>query len=491
MKQTFKFALGALFLAAMAPIHAQDTRIVKEPVIPPACTTLIAHLRSAGSDISAPDADAGGSPAGSDQAKYERSIYVATHDKESPLDTARIQHALDTCGKGGGVLLKANGTRDAFLTGPLQLRTGVTLIVDKGVTLYGSRNPAVYETAPGSCGVITRPAHLMDHVGMKGCRPLISADHVSDAAVMGEGVIDGRGGERMLGKEISWWQLAELTRPGYGHQVSRLIEANFADNFTLYRITLKNSQNAHVNYNNGNGFTVWGVKIDTPKRDARNTDGIDPGDGARNITITHSYIRDGDDNIAVKGGPGGVNNMTVSHSHFYWGHGMAIGSPTIGGVGHLLVTDLSLDGMDNAIRIKSNGSRGGLTHDVLFDNICVRDANNPIVLDTGYTGGGDVKGDHPPTMRDVTLRNVRISGGGKISFNGYSHDHRIAVRLDGVYLTDDAEYTYSVHHADLLLGPGVVNLKLPEGTDSTIQGTPAPQGTPPSCKTMFAPFPAE
>ncbi len=491
MKQILKFVLGALVLIACAHMRAQDTRVVKEPVIPPVCTTLLAHLRSAGSDISAPDADAGGNPATSDEARYERSVYVAAHDKESPLDTARIQQALDSCGRGRGVLLKATGTRDAFLTGPLELRTGVTLIVDKGVTLYGSRNPAVYETKPGSCGVITRPAHLMDHVEMNGCRPLISADHVSDAAVMGDGAIDGRGGERMLGKEMSWWQLAELTRPGYGHQVSRLIEANFADNFTLYRITLKNSQNAHVNYNNGNGFTVWGVKIDTPKRDARNTDGIDPGNGARNITITHTYIRDGDDNIAIKGGAGGVNDMTVSHSHFYWGHGMAIGSPTIGGVGHLLVTDLSLDGMDNAIRIKSNGSRGGLTHDALFDNICVRDSNNPIVLDTGYTGGGDVKGDHPPTMRDVTLRNVRISGGGKISFNGYSHDHRIAVRLDGVYLTDDADYTYSVHYADLALGPGAVNLRLPAGTDSTIHGTPAAQGTPASCKTMFARFPTE
>ncbi len=491
MRQLFDLAFIALVLSSSARVHAQDTRVVKEPVIPPACTTLIADLRSASSDISEPDADAGGSPATPGEAKYALNAYLAAHDKESRLDTERIQQALDSCGKGKGVLLKADGTRNAFLTGPLQLRAGVTLIVDKGVTLYGSRNPAVYETAPGSCGVIARPAHLMDHVDMSGCKPLISVDHVSGAAIMGDGAIDGRGGERMLGKEISWWQLAELTRPGYGHQVSRLIEANSADNFTLYRITLRNSHNAHVNYNNGDGFTVWGVKIDTPKRNARNTDGIDPGDGAKNITITHTYIRDGDDNIAIKGGPGGVNNMTVSHSHFYWGHGMAIGSPTIGGVGHLLVTDLSLDGMDNAIRIKSNGSRGGLTHDVLFDDICVRDSDNPIVLDTGYTGGGDVKGDYPPTMRDVTLHNVRVSGGGKISFNGYSHDYRIGVRLDGVYVTDDAAYTYSVNHADLVLGPGVVNLKLPAGADSTVKGNPATKGTPVSCEKMFVPFPAE
>ena len=125
-------------------------------------------------------------------------------------------------------------------------------------------------------------------------------------------------------------------------------------------------------YNHGNGFTVWGLRIDTPKRLARNTDGVDPGQGSKNITITHSWIRTGDDNVAIKGGPGGVTDMTVSHNHFYWGHGMSIGSETDGGVSRIRVFDLSLDGPDNGIRIKSNGSRGGLTHDVVYDDVCIR-----------------------------------------------------------------------------------------------------------------------
>jgi polygalacturonase len=465
--------LTTLFLTfSIAFANAQDTRTVKEPTIPPACTTLTAHLSTSGSDIAQSDEPA--------------------QDKEPTLDTTRIQQALDTCAKGHAVVLSANGANDAFLTGPLQLRQNITLVIAKGTTLFGSRNPAAYETAPGSCGIITPPAHPMDSVPLTGCKPLISADHVSGAGIMGDGVIDGRGGDKMLGKDLTWWGLAEKTRPGYGHQVSRIIEARNADNFTLYRITLRNSQNAHVNYNGGDGFTVWGVKIDTPKRLARNTDGIDPGNGAKNITITQTYIRTGDDNIAIKGGPGGVNNMTVSHSHFYWGHGMAIGSVTVGGVAKLRVFDLSLDGLDNAIRIKSNGSRGGLIHDIIFDDICVRNSPNPIVLDTGYTAGGELKGDFPPVMRDVTLHNIRVSGGGQISFNGYTHDYRVEAKLDNVLLTDpDAAYTYSINHADLHLGPGPVNLKLPTGTDSTIQGTPAPTGTPASCAAMFVPYPPQ
>ncbi len=363
------------------------------------------------------------------------------------MDTARIQGALDKCAPGHAVLLRTSGPNNAFLSGPIQLRQAVTIIIGQGATLFGSRDPAVYATSPGSCG-------LVDEAG-RGCNPLIAVNHVSGAGVMGDGVIDGRGGEKILGSKFSWWDLAEQARAGGHQQVPRIIVADYADNFTIYRITLKNSPNFHVVYNHGDGFTVWGLKIDTPQRLARNTDGVDPGQGSKNVTITHSFIRTGDDNVAIKGGgPGGATHMTVSHNHFYWGHGMSIGSETDGGVSAIRVFDLSLDGPDNGIRIKSNGSRGGLTHDVVYDDVCVRNSPNPITLDTGYTAAGTVKGNSPPTMRDITLHNVRVSGGGKISFNGYDSDHRVAAQLDGVLLTDSAAYTYSLNHADIRLGPG-------------------------------------
>jgi len=305
---------------------------------------------------------------------------------------------------------------------------------------------------------------------------------------MGDGAIDGRGGETLLGRKTTWWDLAEQARKGGRQQVPRLIVAKDSNNFTLYRIRLKNSPNFHVVYDHGDGFTVWGVRIDTPKRGARNTDGIDPGDGAKNITITHSYIRDGDDNVAIKGGPGGVTDMTVRDNHFYWGHGMSIGSETQGGVSHILVTGLSLDGPDNGLRIKSNGSRGGVVDDVIYDNVCIRNSPNPIAFDTAYSAAGTLTGNSPPTLEDIVLHNVRISGGGKITFNGYDATHRIGVLLNGVQITDDATYTYLLNHADLRLGPEPANLELPAGTDSTVAGKPA-QGTPASCTPMFVPFP--
>jgi polygalacturonase len=451
-RKLFLVSILPLFLSPL--LAAQDTRTVTEPAAPAICATLDAQLQTSGHSLAEAD--------------------------ETKLDTARIQKAIDHCGKGMGVLLQAQGATNAFLSGPIELRQGVTLIVGHGATLFASRDPALYATAPGSCGLVNETGH--------GCKPLISVDHVSGAGVMGDGVIDGRGGEKMLGSKFSWWDLAEQARAGGRQQVPRLIVADYADNFTLYRITLKNSPNFHVVYNHGDGFTVWGLKIDTPQRLARNTDGVDPGNGSKNITITHSFIRTGDDNVAIKGGPGGVTNMTVSHNHFYWGHGMSIGSETDGGVNKIRVFDLSLDGPDNGIRIKSNGSRGGPTHDVVYDDVCIRNSPNPITLDTGYTAAGTPKGDSPPTMRDITLHDVRISGGGKISFNGYDKDHRVAAILDGVLLTDAAAYSYSLNHADIRLGPGPANLQLPAGEDSTIQGTPS-GGVPAYCTDKFVAFP--
>jgi polygalacturonase len=466
-------SIGLLALAFAPAIHAQDSRTVTEPVIPPSCARLDAGLTSI------------------NDGTYNT---LAPAD-ESKLDTDRIQKAIDSCGKGKAVTLQVHGKSNAFVSGPLELREGVTLVVDKGATLFETLDPAVMETAPGSCGIVATG-------GGGGCKALITVTNIAGAGIMGDGVIDGRGGEKILGKTESAWELGQRANvDGGGQRVSRLIVCRHADNFTLYRITLRNSPNFHVSYNGGDGFTVWGVKIDTVRRIAsnphplsRNTDGIDPGGGSKNITITHCFFREGDDNIAIKGGgPGELTQMTVSHNHFYWGHGMSIGSETNGGVSKLRVTDLSLDGTDSGIRIKSMGTRGGLVHDIVYDDICIRNSPRPLDITMAYSANGPAKGPSPPTFKDITFRNVRISGGGHIFFDGYDHDHRAQLLLDGVWLTDAASkpYAYTFDYADITYGPGGSNIQLPTpATDVTITGKPS-EGKPDSCADKFVPFPKD
>ena len=445
--------VGACLVSGVA--MAQDTRTVVEPHIPAVCVTLKAQLVVGKGGIAESD--------------------------EGKLDTERIQKAMNGCKAKQAVELASDGGANAFLAGPIELRKGVTLVIDKGVTLYGSRDPKQYETSKGSCGVVNG-----EHAG---CRPLIVAREATGSGIMGDGTIDGRGGAKVLGLNKSWWELAADARdPSTGgrQQVPRMLETDKTDDFTLYRITLKNSANFHVVFHHGDGFTAWGLKIDTP-RDARNTDGVDPS-GSKNITVAYSYIRTGDDNIAIKGGDA-ISNMTVIHNHFYWGHGMSIGSETNGGVSKIRVKDLSLDGPDSGIRIKSNPSRGGVVQDVIYDDICIRDSKNPIFLDTAYNYPGKAV-DRLPEYRNILLRNVRISGGKTIAVNGLDATHRIGVQFDGVVITDSPKsYKFHAQHADITVGPGPVNFQM-AGEDSTQRGKLV-DGKLDGCSEKFVPFPVE
>jgi polygalacturonase len=431
--------------------RAQDTRTVAEPVIPPACTVLLAQLPAT----------------------------LAATDENQP-DTHRIQQALDHCAAGHAVELKAGGAARAFLAGPLQLRAGVTLLVDAQATLFASRNPRDYDITPGSCGVVNQQGH--------GCKPLIGADRVAHAAVMGEGTIDGRGPAPLLGEKVSWWDLAQEAKvKNLNQSCPRLIALSHADDFTLYRITLKNSPNFHVSYSGGNGFTAWGVTIDTPKA-GRNTDGIDPGNST-NVTITHCYIRAGDDNIAIKAGsPGPTTHITIAHNHFYYGHGMSIGSETDGGASAIRVTDLSIDGADNGIRIKSNSSRGGLVRDVVYEDVCIQDTRNPIYMDSNYSYRGAAT-DKLPVFTDIVLRNVRVIGAGKITLDGFDARRRLGMTFDNVHLDTPAAVQITASFADLVLGPGPVNF-LPAGNDVTVAAG-AGKGSANSCAGKFVPMPAK
>ena len=90
-----------------------DATLPPEPVIPAACATLQAALEST----------------------------PGTPPSEANLDTTRIQAALSSCAAGQAVKLTTDGANNAFVTGPLNVPTGVSLWIDAGTTLFGSRDP--------------------------------------------------------------------------------------------------------------------------------------------------------------------------------------------------------------------------------------------------------------------------------------------------------------------------------------------------------------
>jgi polygalacturonase len=433
-------------------LPAQDSRIVSEPHIPSACVTLNANIAANHGVISPQD--------------------------EKVLDTERIQHAMDNCAAGQAVVLRAHGKKSVFLTGPIALRSGVTLVVSANTSLAGSRDPRIYDLAPGSCGIVSERGH--------GCKPLIIGDGVQHSGIMGEGSIDGRGGAKLLGQDVTWWDLAHEAKITDKQQsVPWMMVLRRVNDFTLYKITLRNSPGFHVGVNEADGFTAWDVKIMTPKS-ARNTDGIDPG-SSRNVTIAHCSIHTGDDDVAVKSSKAGPSsNISILHNHFYTGHGMSIGSGTNGGVDHMLVEDLTIDGADNGIRIKSDRSRGGLVHDLVYRDVCIRDTKNPLVFTPLYTTFG---GDQLPIYRDISLENVHILTAGSYTFLGLDSEHKLGLTLNNVFADDQEHSTWLTKDADITIGSKRGNLE-PKGENVTVQQTPgSTPGNPLACDARFVPFP--
>ena len=477
-------ALVIIILAfAATPLFAQDARTVTEPNIPPTCAVLQAGKIGEAESLSL--------------------------DYEKPTDTARIQKAIDECAPGRAVelshgklqisTLAAQFIPNAFLSGSLELREGVTLLIDKGVTLYASRDPKDFDPNPGAdtkllCGTISEAASADPIPQGRPCKPLISISNVKNAAIMGDGTIDGRGGVTISGHDYSWWQMARAAEPKQLRYFSvRLIIATHADGFILYRITLHNSPNFHVSVNNTDGFTAWGVHLQTPtikSADARNTDGIDPG-ASTNITIAKSWIDTGDDNIAMKQG---TTHISVLDNHFYNGHGMSIGSETVAGDSFLLVDGLTEDHTTSGIRIKSNASRGGLVHDLTYRNICMRDVQVPIAISPYYNNqtvegftDPNIPGDRIPDYKNITLQNVIATTPGDVLIAGKDAAHITEIKLDGVIINQiKPEQVHSQFAHFTITGRGT-NLSF-TGNNVTVDGHATTTTFDPEIKSCSAKF---
>jgi polygalacturonase len=406
---------------------------------------------------------------------------------ETKLDTARIQSALNRCGDGRAVALSENQTSPtqmAFLSGPLTLPPGVSLIIDRGITLFASRQAALYDnpnpTKPGAghCG-------QYDSYG-RSCRPLITIHTNSDGGgVYGPGGIDGQGGRPIIYpsswalpavcsssamvasfpvNSMSWWDLSNCVNIINSQKMANatmrqdnpaLIEARGVRNLVFYNLTLTNASRSHILISQSSDITIWGVKINTPSDNApygmpraHNTDGIDLGN-VRDVTISESYINAGDDHIAIGSKSGPINsptsNITISDDHFYGGHGISIGSGTAGGVQNVLVENVVVDGGPNmaaisAIHIKSNAQNGGLVKDITYRNLCIRDTKYPIYFDTRYRG---LSGTSNPQYINIYIADVSIfndaPGGGKIFMDGSGASKPIQVTMKDILIDDPKE----------------------------------------------------
>lgn len=451
---------------------------------------------------------------------------------EENLDTQRLQDALLACkGQPGAVKLVADGKNGAFVSGPLILDS-VKLWIDDGVTLYQSRQAPLFQKT-GNCGKlgVNDSDACVEFLQVTGTEP----------AIVGDGTIDGQGGEPLYGEHFSWWELSEALRSINGSignpQMINLKRGTTG--FLLYRVHLQNASKFHVKITSnptdgvcdapGEGYTVWGVTIVTPSKAfnsqglimtphfARNSDAVDPGTTSTATcgVVACNTITTGDDQIAIKGGHL-VKNLIIAHNHFGTGHGMSIGSETYGtdqtpdgetarGVQDVYVYDLTIDADSravgynatpadfNGIRIKTDISRGGVVDNIVYEDICMRDMTNAILISTAYNPL--FSGEYYPEYGRIEFRDVRHvqcmnTTASVVTIEGHSDARKAGpVVLDNVVIDNMGPPAYFAEYANIEIGPGGTNFD-PSGNSVSITDNSSGTSTPKNCVFPTLPAPA-
>jgi len=168
-------------------------------------------------------------------------------------DRPAIQRAIDTVGAAGGGTVSLPGTH-AYLTGDLELRSGVTLDIGDGATLVQSQSPGDYAHTPTKGRDIPgSTVPFMTYLDQN--YPLIYAGSASNVAVTGPGTI------RMT--------------YGTSDTDSILVHAigfNLVSNYTISNVTIDGASAYNITMRNTDHGDISGVKTTHPN--TLNSDGI-------------------------------------------------------------------------------------------------------------------------------------------------------------------------------------------------------------------------
>jgi polygalacturonase len=338
------------------------------------------------------------------------------------LNTAAINGAINASSKkGGGVVVIPAGF---WLTGPLELKSGVNLHLQKGALLQFTDDMSQYKLVESNWEGLAQ---------MRNQSPL-SATGATNIAITGYGIIDGNGDAwRMVKKdklnETQWkkllasggvlsddkktWYPSEKSKAGAALKNPGVIESSKTPEFyqsikdflrpnllvftsckgvLLQGVTFQNSPAWNLHPLMCENLVVRNVYAKNPWY-AQNGDGIDV-ESCRNVLIENSTFDVGDDGICIKSGRDEagrkrgmptenvvIRNNTVYHAH----GGFVIGSEMSGGARNIWVDNNTFIGTDIGLRFKTTRGRGGIVENIYVRNTTMKDiAGEAILFDMYY-----------------------------------------------------------------------------------------------------------
>ncbi|TDH28818.1 glycoside hydrolase family 28 protein [Segetibacter sp. 3557_3] len=364
---------------------------------------------------------------------YNVITYGAKNDS-SRIATKAIAAAIAAASKkGGGTVYFPAGK---YLTGPIHLKSNITIFIDAGAELHFSDNfdnylPMVQSRWEGT-----------DVVNFS---PLFYAYKAENITIRGRGLINGHGKK--------WWDFSEgydekkprskwelmfdslnkdILRPDLKGWVERgflrppFIQPMYCKNVLIEGITIINSPFWTVNPEFCENVTITGVTINNPH--SPNTDGINP-ESCKYVHISNCHISVGDDCITIKSGKDRAGrkmatpaeNYTITNCTMLSGHGgVVIGSEMSGDVKKITISNCVFDGTDRGIRIKSARGRGGVVEDIRVDNIIMKNIKDQaIVLDLQYARTQpEPVSERTPIFRNIHFSNITAQTNQAIFING-------------------------------------------------------------------------
>lgn len=279
------------------------------------------------------------------------------------LNTTAIQKAIDFIHeKGGGQLVFYVGR---YLTGTIELKSNVKILLNEGAILVGSTNIYDYNlSAPNSA--------------------LVYAKNAENIAITGKGVIDGQGrplANNLIDQIHNGLIVDQLKydRPAKRPSCIYLRECN---NVNIDGIVIKNSAFWVQVYDQCQNLTINNITVDS--KAFWNNDGLDIVD-CKDVKLTNSFIDASDDAICFKSHDATkmcenieVRNCVTRSS----ANGIKFGTVTSGGYKNFkIINNKVYDTYRSAITIATPD--GGVIDNILVDSLYSYNTGNVIYLRIG------------------------------------------------------------------------------------------------------------
>ncbi len=328
-------------------------------------------------------------------------LFGAVGDGEAD-DTRALQSAIYACPANGRVFVP----RGVYKTGPLVLKSHMTLELAKDAVLLGSTRVEDYPVWPGEIDCISTGEKIQcatwEGEPRASHMALLSAHHARDIRIIGEGVIDGNA------QNSVWWHEPKARKEGR----PRLVFLNGCEDVVLHGVTGQNSAawNLHPFFSRNIGF--YDIAVIAPK-DSPNTDGCDP-ESCDGVEIIGARFSVGDDAIAIKSGKlymgatykTPAKNHTIRNCLMEFAHGAVVmGSEMAGGVQDVFASQCYFRDTDRGLRIKTRRGRGkdAVIDGITFHTIKMEHVLTPLVINMFYSCDKDGKTEYVWTKEKLPV----------------------------------------------------------------------------------------